>query len=95
MGMGLTVKLFCFCPWGRSSLEAVLKKLGKPEGKPRPVGNPVGKLSPVGKLEGKPQEETFLAGVGVTKAFCSPSVGGSGSGAGLADTVGRTTLKSI
>ena len=64
MRMGVTVKLFCFCP-GRSSLEAVLKKLGNPEGKPRPAGNPMGKLSPVGKLEGKPsplQEETFLAG---------------------------------
>ena len=65
MGMSVTVKLFCFCPAGRSSLEAVLKKLGRPEGNPRPAGKPVGKLSPVGKLEGKPsplQEETFLAG---------------------------------
>ena len=86
--------MFSFCPAGRSSLEAVLKKLGNPEGKPMPVG----KLSAVGKLEGKPsplQEETFLAGAAcATEASCNPSDGGSGSGAGLADTVGRTTLKS-
>ena len=91
--MGVTVRLFCFCS-GRSSLEGVLKKLGKPEGNPRPAGNPVGKPSPVGKLEGKPnplQDETFLAAVGGTEASCKPT--GSGSGAGLADTAGRTTFE--
>ena len=91
--MGVTVRLFCFCS-GRSSLEGVLKKLGKPEGNPRPAGNPVGKPSPVGKLEGKLkplQEETFLATVGGTEASCK--LAGSSGGAGLADTAGRTTLK--
>ena len=78
-------------------MEGDLKKLGKPEGKPRPTGKPVGRLSPVGKLEGKPsplQDETFLAAAGATEASWSNSDDGSGSGTGLADTVGRTTLES-
>ena len=93
--LGVTVTLFCFCS-GSSSLEGVLKKLGNPEGNPRPVGKLVGKLSPVGKLEGKPsplQDETFLAAAGATEASCRPSDDGSGSGVGLADTAGRTTLR--
>ena len=47
----------------------------------------------VGKVEGKPsplQEETFLAGWGVTEASCKLPAG-SGAGIGLAVTVGRTT----
>ena len=62
--------MFCFCS-GSSSLEGLLKKLGKPEGNPRPVGKAVGKLSPVGKLEGKPsppQDEPFLEAAGATEA---------------------------
>ena len=91
--LGVTVTLFCFCS-GSSSLEGVLKKLGNPGGNPRPVGKLVGKLSPVGKLEGKPsplQDETFFAGA--TEASCRASDDDSGSGVGLADTAGRTTLR--
>ena len=86
--LGVTIKLFCFCS-GRSSLEGVLKKLGKP--------SPAGKLEgKVGKLEGKPnplQDETFLAAADAAEASCRPSDDGSGRVDGLADTAGRTTLK--
>ena len=84
----ITVMLFCLCS-GSSSFEGLLKKLGKPVGKARPLG----KARAVGKVEGKPsplQEETFLAGWGVTEASCKLPAG-SGAGIGLAVTVGRTT----
>ena len=78
----ITVMLFCLCS-GSSSFEGLLKKLGKPVGKARAVGKVEGKPSPL-------QEETFLAGWGVTEASCKLPAD-SGAGIGLAVTVGRTT----